>query len=537
MSGWRTNSVAAVYDRRVGAHRAPLQYFVCLLTSVLCLLSSACSKRAAAPPAQVLRISQRNEPATLDPQLATLPDEFFIIRALGEGLLTPNPDGGAPLPGTAERYEVSPDGLTYTFHLRANAKWSNGDPVTALDFHASYLETLHPMRASPKASLFFPLKNARKFYEGKLSSASEVGVTMIDKLTLVLSLENPKADFLSIVASGPWIPRHRDNIGCLSIGPENATTRLSNGPFTLAEWSPNQRIAVRKNPRYWDAAAVKLDEIHFLAFDNGDTEERAFRAGQLDVTMGVPAPKLDPYRETKPAILHTVPLHETRYLAVNTTKAPLTDVRVRRALSLALDRKTLVEKVLKGGQQPAFTFVPAGLGGYQPGTMLTENIAEARRLLAEAGFPGGNNFPKLELSTWGASTTVLEAVQQRWRDTLGIEVALLQREARTHLAALAAGDYDIGFVTAIPDYDSPADLLAHLTSGNPGNYPHWQNPAFDRLVAGAGLPEAEKLLLVDLPVIPLYFNAKNFLLRPTVHGWREDALWTRYYKNVSLDGK
>jgi len=279
---------------------------------------------------------------------------------------------------------------------------------------------------------------------------------------------------------------------------------------------------------------VKLDEISFLAFDNGDTEERAFRAGQLDVTMAVPSSKLDTYRTATPAVLHTVPLHETRYLALNTAKAPLNDVRVRRALSLALDRETLVTKVLKSGQRPALTFVPPGLGRYAPAASLSENADEARRLLAEAGFPGGRGFPRLTLSTWPVSTPQLEAIQERWRKELGIVIALIQREARTHLAALASGDYDLALATAIPDYNSPTDLLERFTTGNPGNYPHWSDATYDRLITGGSLPAAEKLLLDAMPVIPLYFNAKNFLLRPAVQGWREDALWTRYYENVSL---
>jgi oligopeptide transport system substrate-binding protein len=155
-------------------------------------------------------------------------------------------------------------------------------------------------------------------------------------------------------------------------------------------------------------------------------------------------------------------------------------------------------------------------------------------LLAEAGFPGGRGFPRLELSTWPVSTPQLEAIQERWRKELGIEVALVQREAHTHLAALARSDYDLAFATAIPDYGSAADLLNRLTGGHPDNYPHWGNADYDRLAASSRLPDAEKLLLNEMPVIPLYFNAKNFLLRPAVQGWREDALWTRYYENVSL---
>jgi len=457
----------------------------------------------------VLRVSQRNEPATLDPQLATLPDEFFIIRALSEGLVTPNPAGGPPLPAAASHWETSGDGLTWTFHITPGALWSNGDPVTAQDFVAMIQRAQTPATASPKAGLFQIVRSA----------------SSPDTHTLVLTLARPAPDFLALAASGPWIPVHPAS---------NAVQFVGNGRFTLTEWRPNQRLVVRKNPRHRDAAATTLAGIEFVVFDSGDTEERAFRAGQVDVTMAVPPAKLDTYRTMQPGVLHTVALHETRYLVVNTTRAPLNDVRVRRALSLALDRDALVNKVLKAGQQPAFTFIPAGLGGYQPKAQLHQDVAEARRLLADAGFPNGQGFPKLELSTWPVSSVQIEAIQQMWSDRLGITVSILQREARTHIAALAAADFDLGFYTAIPDYDSATDLLERLTTGNPNNYPRWSDAGYDHLVNAGRLAEAESRLLEALPVIPLYFNAKNFLLRPTVRGWKEDALWTRYYDHVSL---
>ncbi len=520
--------------------------FFCALLCLFAAINSGCLKREPPTPASsVLRISQRNEPATLDPQLATLPDEFFIIRALGEGLLVPNPAGGAPLPGVAEKWEVSPDALTYTFHLRPEARWSNGDPVTANNFRDAIWRILTPNAAAPKAALFFSLRNARKFYEGKSPSFDEVGVSSSDPRTLILTLENAFADFPSIVASGPWIPAHKDTVACLGISPESATGYVSNGPFTLVEWKPHQHIIVRKNPHYGNAAAVKVDEIRFLAMDNGDTEERAFRAGQLDVTMAVPVTKVAGYRTVEPPVLHTVPLFETRYLVLNTTRPPLDDVRVRRALALALDRTALVDKVLLTGS-PAFNFVPAGLGGYAPSAMIKENVAEARRLLATAGFPEGRGFPKLELASWPINPAPLEAIQQMWHRELGIEVTLAPREARTHLTAMAGGDFSIAFMTAIPDYDGASDLFTQLTSGHPLNYPHWRNAEFDRLVAAAGTlgdpaarnaayQRAEDLLLTDLPVIPLYFNAQNFLVAPRVRGWQADRLWTRYYGGLSVE--
>jgi oligopeptide transport system substrate-binding protein len=523
---------------------APLRMTVSRNRLFLCFLCflwpfvPACSKRdsaTAAPAEKILRISQRNEPATLDPQLATLPDEFFIIRALGEGLLVPNPAGGTPLPGVAEKWDVSPDGLTYTFHLRGNARWSNGDTIIAQDFARMIERALTPATAAPKAALFFPISGGEKYYSGG-SKSYAVWVSTPGIRTLELTLQRPYADFPAIVASGPWIPQHPAT---------TALNPISNGPFILVEWKPNQHIAVRKNPHYWDAANVKLDGIRFLAFDSGDTEERAFRAGQVDVTMSVPFSKLATYRAEQPALIRSVPLSETRYLAINVNRPPLDDPRVRRALALAIDRTLLVDKVVLSGR-PALNYVPPGLGGYVPGPTITENASEARRLLAEAGFPEGRGFPKIELATWPVGTAQLEALQQMWRRELGIEIVLAQREARTHLASLASGDYALAFMTAIPDYDGASDLFSQLTSGHPLNYPHWKSTAFDEWVAKAGrltdpaarnaaYHQAEAVLLAEMPVIPVYFNAQNFLVSPRVKNWRADRLWTRFYRGVSIE--
>jgi oligopeptide transport system substrate-binding protein len=483
---------------------------------------TSCSKREApsAPAENILRISQRNEPATLDPQLATLPDEFFVIRALSEGLLTPNPSGGRPLPGVAETWEVSPDGLHYTFQLRAKARWSNGTAVTSSDFAAMIREATAPESLAPKALLFAAVRD----------------IATPDPRTLIVTLNQPASDFPAIVASGPWIPLHSSST------PEKP---VGNGPFILAEQKPHQHILVRKNPRYWDAAQVKIDGIRFVIYDSGDTEERAFRAGQIDLTMAVPFSKLLPYRHDQPALIRQAPLHETRYLALNVTRPPLDDPRVRRALALALHRSALVEKVVRSGE-PAFNFVPPGLGGYSPETKLKMDVAEARRLLADAGFPEGRGFPKLELATWPVSTAQLEALQQMWHRELGIEITIAQREARTHIASLAAGDYAVAFMTAIPDYDGASDLFTQLTTAHPLNYPQWNNDRYDQLVAQAGAMadpvarratyrQAETILLSEMPVIPLYFNAQNFLVSPRVRNWQADRLWTRFYRGVSME--
>jgi oligopeptide transport system substrate-binding protein len=553
----------------------------------LCFLGPflpACSRHE--PPTvgeKILRLSQRNEPSTLDPQVASLADEFFVIRALSEGLVTPVPDGiPAPpegvLPGVAERWAMSADGLTWTFRLRADARWSNGDPVTAADFVYTIRRALTPALAAPKAPLFFGLKNAAAFYRGTISDFGQVGVTARNDLTLVLTLDHPVPYLLALAASGPWLPVHAATVERFGNTRESAWTHpgnfVGNGPFVLAEWRPHEVITVKKNPRYHSAARVHLEAIRFQIYDNENTEELSFRAGQVDVTMAVPASKLAAFSAPT---LHRQPLAETRFLTLNVQRPPLNDPRVRRALALALDRSALVTSVLKGGQEPATSFIPPGLGGYvaADGTGLPGNAwntaagriqstsgaprsipndanapaestaaEEARRLLAEAGFPAGRNFPKLEISTW-TNPALLEAVQQMWRRELGIETAIVLREAKVHVAALRSGDYAIGFLPAIPDYGDASALFQEFTSGATGNYPHWSNARYDDLIAEAvrttGKTErlslyrkAEQILLAELPVVPLYFNSQNYLVAPRVIDWREDRLWNRFYLDVSL---
>jgi oligopeptide transport system substrate-binding protein len=525
--------------------------FSFFITALFAAANSACTRQGAtAAGPQVLRVSQRNEPAGLDPAQASLPDEFFIIRALSEGLVTPAP-GGNQRPAAAERWEISADGLTYTFHLRVDARWSNGEPVTAADFVESYRRVLTPATAAPKAALLYGVKNARAYLTGQVTDFNAVGLHATDEHTLVVTLGQPMPDFLAYVASGPWIPVNPRVVAARGREWTRPGNFVGNGPFILAEWQPAQRIVVRKNPLYSAAADVRLDEIDFLAFDNEDAEERAFRAGQVDVTMTVPVAKLATYTRDRPAELRHAPLAETRYLTFNTARPPLNDVRVRRALGLAIDREKLVKRVLLGGQEAAGRFLPAQLrprndADLAPAATLRYDPAEARRLLAEAGFPGGQGFRTVELTGWSRSQTpVLEAIQAMWKTELGIGTHIAVREATVHKAALVSGEYDIGYINAIPDLVDALDVLKDFATGAPGNYPHWSDARYDELLAGSAraadtternglLHEAETRLGETDPVAPLYYNTRNWLMSPRVRGWQEDALWTRFYAGIFL---
>lgn len=528
-----------------------------LLSILAASLQSGCD-RSSAPdaenqPRKIVRVSQRNEPADLDPATASLPDEFFIIRALGEGLLLPNPDGGDPLPGLAERYDVSPDGLRYTFHLREGLQWSNGEPLTAQDLAAAFRRVLTPSTAAPKAHLFFDVKNARAFATGETSDFSTVGIQAVDAHTLIINLETASPRFPHYVASGPWIPTPPRVVAAHGRTWTQPEHHVGNGPFVLAEWRPQQRIVVRKNPRYHDAARIRISEMQFLRFDSGDTEERAFRAGQVDVTMDVPKTRIAHYTRELPSEIHRRTLAETRFIAFNTRRRPLDDFRVRRALAMAIDRRQLVERVVLGGQTPAHRFLSPTLASPSSGlheppsdSLHRHASARARELLAAAGFPAGKDFPRLELTAWSSSQLpVLEALQEAWRRELGIEIRIALREAKVHLSALASGTYDLAFVTTLLDVADPLMALRDFTTDAANNFPHWESTRYDQLLARAAkssdpasqdesLVLAESLLLDESPVTPLYFNVQNWLMSPRIHGWQQDAFWNRDYRELDV---
>lgn len=550
MCGWKNSRTAVLF-------RLGVVFFSCGGASIV----SGCAKREPAAAGrdrktgaatQILRLSQRNEPGDLDPAIATLPDEFAILRALCEGLLIPGMNG-EPQPGLATGFDLSPDGLTYTFHLRRNARWSDGQPVIAGQLVAAYRRTLTPATAAAKANVFYPVRNARAFVSGTLSDFTAVGFRAPDPQTFVVTLEQPTPRFPYYVASGPWLPvpvHIVEQHGRNWTRPEHF---VGNGPFTLVEWRQDQRIVVKRNPHWHGAAHVRLAEIHFVRFDSGDSEDRAFRTGQIDATMAVPSSKVEVYAQERPTELHRAPMIETRYFSFNTRRPPLTDARVRRALSLALDRKKIVEHVMRGGQEPASSLLPRPLREAERTTDSAtaghvHNPVAARQLLADAGV-NGKDFPRMELTAWSPSQIpVLETAQQMWRQELGIEFSIAIREARVHLSALTAGDYDIAFVTAIPDVADAAQLLGDFVSNASENYPHWSNHEFDTAYGraltiadsasrAAAFLGAEQHLLELAPVAPVYFNTKIWLMSPRVRGWQEDGLWTRCYHDVYLDEK
>jgi oligopeptide transport system substrate-binding protein len=536
--------------------RTPTRPFVFLVAAVLALLGGCARQESAAVTAaknRVLLLGNSQEPSDLDPQIVTAYTEMNLMLALFEGLTALDEHTGQPVPSAAERWEISPDGLTYTFHLRPAARWSNGDPLTAADFAWSFQRILTPALASEYSYMLWPIKNARAFNEGKVTDFAQVGVRATGERTLVLTLDAPCPWLLSLAAHQAWFPVHRATLekfgGATQKGtrwtrPENL---VGNGPFILKEWTPNARIVTEANPRYWDAARNKLAGVTFFPIENGTTEENSFRAGQLHLTYGLPPDKIPAYREQSPERLRVDPFLETFFLTFNTTRAPFDNAKVRQALSLAIDRTALARDALRGSVMPAAEFTPPDTAGYTAAPALKTDLAAARRLLAEAGFPGGRGLPAIELQVKADDVHRIsaETIQQMWQRDLGVTVTLAPMEQKSWLARLSAKDFQVSTTRWVGDYVDANTFLDMWVTGGGNNWSGWGYPAYDALVAEAGRTldapkrhdlqrRAEAILLEQLPIIPVYHGTRVFLIDPAVQGWVPNLLGLHRYQFIEL---
>lgn len=489
----------------------------------------------------------------LDPHLATQASDYNVLSALLEGLVAEDPVDLHPVPGVAERWDISPDGLVYTFHLRADARWSDGEPVTAQDFIASFRRMLTPSLGADNAPLLYVIQGAEAFHRDQSDFAS-VGLTAPDARTLRITLEHAVPYFLSLLNHTAWFPvplRVIEKYG-------SATQRgnpwarpgrfIGNGPFTLTAWRTSQEIVVTKSPTYWDAAHVRLNAIHFHAYDSIDAEERAFRAGQLHLTEALPPAKIAAYRASQPDLLRIDPLVGTYFYRLNITRPFLNEPRIRRALSLAIDRDAIVTKILGGGQLPAHAFTPPHTAGYTSHAQVPTDFAAARQLLVDAGYPGGKGLPPFELLFNSSEThrLIAEAVQEMWRRELGVDVRLVNQDLKSTLDARRTGNFQILRSVWTADYLDPSSFLAIWTGASGNNYTGWSSPDYDALLFAADrtqnqneryalLQKAEALLLDASPLIPIYYYTHVFVIRPSVHGWHPTPLDHHPYKYVYLE--
>ncbi|NQU44919.1 peptide ABC transporter substrate-binding protein [bacterium] len=503
--------------------------------------------------ASVLRLGNGTEPETLDPHLMTGHPEFKVAWALFEGLTTLDPATLDVRPGVAESWEVSEDGLLYRFRLRPDARWSNGDPVTARDFVFAWKRMLTPGLAAPYADFLFPIDSAQAYNNGEIQDFGEVGVRAVEDLILEVRLIRPTPHFLFVQAMPFYFPVHEKSL--LEFGAiDQRDTRwtrpgnlVSNGAFQLAERAPDRFLRVEKNPHYPGRDAVRLKGVEFYPIDSAQTEERAFRTGKLHQTNSLAPNKIDVYRRENPDLLRIHPLYGTYFYRFNTTRPPLDDARVRRALAMAIDRRDIVEHVTRGGQEPTGSFVPPGVG-YTPADPIPRDIEEARGLLAEAGFPNGEGFPRLSLlyNTSESHRSVAEAVQFMWKTHLGVEIELMNQDWKVYLNTVAQLDYEIARGSWIGDYVDPQNFLEILASDSPHNRCGYSNAEYDSLIAQATrfrgreeryalLRRAEEILLADAPVAPIYTYASIFLQAPEVKGWGDNLMDYPSYRQAWIE--
>jgi oligopeptide transport system substrate-binding protein len=459
------------------------------------------------------------DPETLDPALITGQPEGRVVSALFEGLLAFDATAKAR-PGVAASWEISPDKRVYAFHLRHDARWSNGDAVTAHDFLASWRRALAPETASDYASQLYFIKNGKPFNEGTLKDFRQVGIKAPDDFTLEVTLENPTPFFLDLCAFPTLFPVHLPTVTKYGDDWIKPGRMVCNGPYTLAEWRINDHIRLVKNTGYWDAAHVALDVVDILPTSNAITALNFYVTGRADLLIdkGLMPVSLITDLKRRPDF-HAAPFLGTYFLRFNCTRPPFNDARVRKAFALVIDKNLLVTKITRAGELPASGFVPPGTGGYASPPGFARDPDHARKLLAEAGYPGGRNFPHVTYlyDDRDLNEKLAIELQSMFSRELGVNVGLSRQEWKVYLNSMSDLDFDLCRSSWVGDYADANTFLGMFVTGDGNNNTGWSNPAYDRLIADAArevdprkrfdiFRSAEKILVSnEAPICPLYY--------------------------------
>lgn len=538
-----------------------------LALSVAATVFTACGTKSADKTTktaeQTIRYNIGADPKTIDPGLNSSVEGGTVDVNAFEGLT--NIDSNEKVvPGVAEKWDVSTDGLTYTFHLRTTAKWSDGKAVTAKDFEYAWKRALDPAVASDYAYQLFYLKNGEKF-NSKKASKDDVGVKAKDDTTLVVTLESPVPYILSLFAFPTYMPLREDVV---SAHPDDWSTKadtfICNGPFKMKEWLPKDKIVFVKNDNYWNKDKIKLTTIEYKLLDNETSYMTAFTSGQLDFIESPPSEQIPTLVSNGTAKIY--PYLGTYYYSFNIASDAakinpavakvLKDVKVRKAIQLAIDRKVLVENVTKGGQKPATSFVPAGIKDadgtdfkkkdYYPAS---GDVAQAKQLLAEAGFPDGKGFPSIEImyNSGQGHQDIATAVQEMLKKNLGITVTLRNVERKVQLDETSNKKYPaLARNGWIADYADPMTFLDMWTTTSGNNVSGYSSAEYDKLIAQAKteadstkrmtlMHQAEDLLMTDMPIIPLYEYTNVVCLKSYVKGVHKSPLGMVYFNNTYIE--
>jgi oligopeptide transport system substrate-binding protein len=504
------------------------------------------------PNASVLHRGLPADPESVDPQKARSTQAGDILRDIGEGLLGYSPTGEL-VPGAAESWSISDDGLIYTFDIRDDARWSNGDPLTADDFVFSLRRLVDPATAAFYANSIAVVANAEAIAAGELPP-DQLGVEAIDDRTLVIRLARPTPYLLSLLTYPTTFPVHAGSIATHGDDFTRPGNLLSNGAYKLDAWTPGSVLELSRNEYYWNDAATAIDGVRHHVLTQGVTELNRYRAGELHMTSTVPPDNFAQVREEYGDQLHVAPYIGVYYYGFNLTKPPFKDnPGLREALSMAIDRDVLVEKIVGRGEAPAYSWVPPGVENYEPRRLAfadmsqDERNARARRLLAEAGY-GPDNPLQIELryNTSDEHRRIALAAQAMWKEALGVETTLINEELQVLLANMREAEVTQVFRSSwIGDYNDAHTFLSIVESDNASNMPRYANEEFDAVMDQAArqvnpkwrrvhLEEAERVFLADHAVIPLYFFVSKHLVSPEVEGWGDNVLDYHYSQHLSL---
>lgn len=492
--------------------------------------------------AQEFVINNGAEPGSLDPAHTETVNEHRIYMALFEGLTVNDPKTNRAIPGVAEKWTFNKAMDVVTFTLRKTT-WSDGTPINAQTVRDSWIRKLDPKEAAYYAELLYIIKGAEAFNTGK-GSAADVAVKIINDNTVEVSLNGPTPHFPDMIAHYAFaiVPMHAiAKFGGEWTKPANF---VGNGPFTLAEWTPQKQVVATPNAKYWDAKKVALKKITFLPIEDVNTAYQMYKAGQIDWLDAVPSELMDEIKLRKDFIV--APEYGTYYLKVNFKDNVLAKTEVRKALSMAFDRKALVDKVMKGGQIPAYSFVPPS-AGYTPAKGLGYNVAEAKKILAKAGYADGKNFPEMTIlyNTSANHKRVMEFLQQEWKTNLGIDFKLENLEFATLIDTLHQGKFQLARQGWIADYLDPSTFTDMWITGSSQNDGQYSNAKYDALIKKAAtqsgdarlasLMAAEKILInEDHAIIPIYFYVTQNMIDLTKwSGWYGNPMNVHPWKFIS----
>ena len=502
------------------------------LAAVLCLMGTAWAGE------KEIVYNLAIEPRTIDPVLNNAVDGSNVIFNLFEGLVRIGFDD-APEAGCAEKWEVSEDGMSWTFHLRKGLKWSDGKPMTAEEFRYGFLRAITPENASPYAHLGFFIKNGEAFFNGK-AKAEEVGLVAVDDVTFRIDLEYQTPLMLDYLSYHIFYPARADVVEADPRGwTSKPETAIGNGPFMLADWQHNSEMTLVKNPHYWDADNVKIDKVRMVMITDSNTALAAFKGGKVDLIDNIP-PQMTP-QLIKSGEAKVAPTLGTSFSVFNVTRAPFDNPLVRRAFTLAVDRTVMAEKVAMGGQKPAVAFIPYGIPGVETekdfraegGAFLPDraDVEQAKKLLAEAGYPDGKGFPKVvyKYNLNPINKAIAEALQAMWKQNLGVEVELSNEEWKVFINTRMKHDFDIARHAYLVDFFDAGSLLELWQTGVPENVAGYANEEYDALIKDSlkqmdrakrieDMHKAEQILMQDLPVLPLYFYSTPYMQSARVKG-------------------